>query len=611
MKAHKKNISPATRQFSANSSFAVRMNSIDGSHPLQEVVGDFCVLYNARVRRGGKLAYFNSELALEMGLIDSLENLPPRATLEKIVLNTFSLQIINEYDIKHRIRFNPQDIKPKKYMATRYLQLQHDNKRGKHSGDGRSIWNGQFKAKGRVWDISSCGTGATSLSPAAAKLGKPIRSGDPDVCYGCGYGDYYDGLGAALMSEIFHKQGIPTERTLAVIRFAGGKSINVRVGENLLRPAHFFRYLKLGDLDNLKKLCDHFIQHEIKNGNSELSSGPQKYRDLGRYLAEAFARSAAMFERKYIFCWFAWDGDNILAKDASILDYGSVRQFGLFHKEYRYDDVDRWSTNIVEQRSKARYIVQTIDQMIDAIENGKIKSVKKFINGPLTKAYDKSFAEHKKRFLLAQCGLPQSTIEACLTERARDVAIFEKAFEYFERLQSSRGTYEVSDGISSDAIFCMRDLLRELPKEYLAKWEPLSVHDLIDCMKSSYATYKELRPTAAWKRQAAELQKSYQRILQFVAQKNRMNLSALLLEVIMRSSVLNRFDRLTGNGILEVTEYLEKQYSFTNTSKVQGIADSFIRHQGLKEPSKKFTPVLKTKEMKKLIHLVEINREEV
>jgi hypothetical protein len=47
-------------------------------------------------------------------------------------------------------------------------------------------------------------------------------------------------LATALMSEIFYRQGIPTERTLAVIGFRDETSIGVRTAPNLLRPAHIF-----------------------------------------------------------------------------------------------------------------------------------------------------------------------------------------------------------------------------------------------------------------------------------------------------------------------------------------------------------------------------------
>ena len=61
------------------------------------------------------------------------------------------------------------------------------------------------------------------------------------------------------------------------------------------------------------------------------------------------------FENDYIFCWLDWDGDNILIKDGGVIDFGSVRQFGLYHHAYRFDDDERWSTNIKEQKKKVYY----------------------------------------------------------------------------------------------------------------------------------------------------------------------------------------------------------------------------------------------------------------
>jgi hypothetical protein len=591
--------------------FAERMAKIDGRHPLQTVVDDFQVGYHVRYRKGGKLAYFNVDLAVEMGLVDSKSSLPSQAKLEKVVLDTFALQIINEYDIENKTSFDPKEVRKHPRMATRYLQLQHANKQGKQSGDGRSIWNGYFTAKGRTWDVSSCGTGATSLSPAASELGRSIKTGDKDVCYGCGYADFYDGLAGVLMSEIFHKNGTPTERTLAVIRFEGGKSINVRVSQNLLRPAHMFRYLKLGDHANLKKLCDYFIDREIKNKNQELSDGKNRYQDLKKYLANCFARSAALYERRYIFCWFEWDGDNILAKDAAILDYGSVRQFGLFHKEYRYDDADRWSTNLLEQRTKARYIVQTIEQMVDFVESKKLKPVRAFAKGQAVSIYDETFAYYKKYFLLEQCGFPKNAISLAIEKFKKEVASFEKSFEFFERIQSSRGIHEVPDGVTSDAVFCMRDLLRELPKEFLAKWNFLSQEELIEIMKSSYALPKDIKPKSSWAVKARELQKSYHKLVESIAAVNGLKREKLLLEMVMRSSVINRYDQITGNGVLEVTGYLCNKFPFSKSSEVQAMADAFITQQSKNGALNPEDSVVKSKVMRRMIRLVEINREEV
>ena len=134
-------------------------------------------------------------MAREIGLISSNHKNILNPDLEKKILETFGIIIINEFDIENCLKFPTKEIKKNKYMATRYVQLQHENKQGKTSGDGRSIWNGQFKGKnGITYDISSCGTGATCLSPATAKYKKNFQSGDPSISYGCGYSEIDEGF---------------------------------------------------------------------------------------------------------------------------------------------------------------------------------------------------------------------------------------------------------------------------------------------------------------------------------------------------------------------------------------------------------------------------------
>ena len=55
-------------------------------------------------------------------------------------------------------------------------------------------------------------------------------------------------------------------------------------------------------------------------------------------------------------------GDNMLASGA-ILDYGSIRQFAAKHDKYRYDDVDRFSSSLTEQRFWARELVKAFAQV--------------------------------------------------------------------------------------------------------------------------------------------------------------------------------------------------------------------------------------------------------
>ncbi len=235
------------------------ITTIDGRHPWQSEVPGSHVLYRARKRKNGRIAWFNFDLARDMGLIPDHHPNELNHDLERTLLDTFAIQIINEYDLINGTKIDPADIKPNFYMATRYLQLQHPGRTGVTSGDGRSIWNGTFKHAGVTWDVSSCGTGATCLSPATHKFKKFFRTGDPAISYGCGYSDLDDGIMGAIFSEILHRNAIPTERCLMVIEFPGNLSINVRAGQNLLRPSHFFNHLQQGNLPLLKAAIDFFI----------------------------------------------------------------------------------------------------------------------------------------------------------------------------------------------------------------------------------------------------------------------------------------------------------------------------------------------------------------
>ena len=117
-----------------------KFKEIDGTHPWRLVSPDGYVDYQARYRPRGRVLYVNFSLAEEMGLIP--KNQPHTITKElaSAILETFSLTIINEHDVKEGTKFSPETIRPDVYMATRYLQTQHRNKQGKTSGDGRSIW---------------------------------------------------------------------------------------------------------------------------------------------------------------------------------------------------------------------------------------------------------------------------------------------------------------------------------------------------------------------------------------------------------------------------------------------------------------------------------------
>ena len=315
-----------------------KFKEVDGRHPWRSVSPDGYVDYQARYRPHGRVLFFNFPLAKEMGLIPPDHPASINKDLEQAILDTFSLQIINEYDLQQGKKYPPETIKPHPYMATRYLQTQHRNRQGKTSGDGRSIWNGYLKSQNLVFDISSRGTGATILSPGAQSAKGFVATGDYGEGYSSGLADLDEMLGSAVMSEIFYRQGIPTERCLAVIGFPDTSAIGVRTAPNLIRPAHLFRYLKQGRHAELKASVDYFIDREVENGFWEIPAKPgERYDKALDYFARSYAKLAALLEEEYIFNWLSWDGDNMLASGA-VLDYGSIRQFAAKHDKYRFKD---------------------------------------------------------------------------------------------------------------------------------------------------------------------------------------------------------------------------------------------------------------------------------
>ena len=221
-------------------------HQLDGRHPWQESVPEGLILYPVRKLSGGKVSYFNFDLAKEMGLIPKDHPNRINKKLAQKILDTFCLRIVNEYDQQHRVKFAAQAMKPHTYMATRYLQLQHSDKAGRTSGDGRCIWNGIVSTKTQIWDVSSRGTGVTALAPGAVQAGEPLKSGNNDHGYGCGMAEIDELFGAAIMAETFHRNGIPTERVLAIVDLGKGVGIGVRAAPNLIRPGAFISLFKTG-----------------------------------------------------------------------------------------------------------------------------------------------------------------------------------------------------------------------------------------------------------------------------------------------------------------------------------------------------------------------------
>ena len=540
-----------------------RFREIDGSHDFRDAVPGGYVDYPARNLPGGRVAFFNFHLAKEMGLIQGDHEHLVSPELERAILDAFALQIINEYDRIHGTPIPPGDIRPGRVMATRYLQLQHPDRQGRTSGDGRSIWNGKFSANGVTWDVTSCGTGATRLSPGCAIEKRYFQTNDPYASYGCGTADPFEGFCTALMSEVFRRNGISTERCLAIVEFPDGRSINVRAGRNLLRPSHFFHHLKQGNRTRLRGAIDYFIDRQRANGDwpkpacARTETPAERYADLVKRMAITFGRMAGRFEADYIFVWLDWDGDNILA-DGGIIDYGSVRQFGLCHSGYRFLDDTRWSTSLPEQRCKARETVQAFAQIADFLTTGRKRARGEFRNHPALERFEREFDRAVERELLRKTGFSAEARAILLSEHRPLVREYLRAHRSLERALSSRGPYRVGDGVTHDPIYDLRGAFRELPKFFARSPAKLPTaekfHEWCLSSRASRADRKITRGKRARIHRFMALHRRLSETLLATTETPRFREHWFALN--LHAGAINLSDRITGESVLGVAAEL-------------------------------------------------------
>ncbi|MBA2502866.1 MAG: YdiU family protein [Pyrinomonadaceae bacterium] len=563
-----------------------RFEEINGLHPWREVSRDAYVDYRVRYRPHGRVLYFNFPLAREMELVPADHPAKMNEELERIILETFSLQIINEYDLNQRRKLSVHNIKLYPFMATRYLQLQHKSKRGETSGDGRSIWNGCVKTPKMIFDVSSRGTGATILSPGAQVAEDFIPTGDYTHGYASGLANPHEMLGSAVMSEILYRQGIPTERTLAVIDFRDETAIGVRTAPNLIRPAHIFRYLKQGRHAELKASFDYFIGRQVENNVWKLPRNEsERYRKALDYIARSYGRFAAVLEEEYIFNWLAWDGDNMLATGA-ILDYGSIRQFAAKHNKYRFEDVDRFSSSLTEQRYWARQIVQAFAQSVGFIISGKKENLRKFKDAECLKAYDEAFDVERDYRMLWRIGFTPEGIKRLMGQAQPEIKNFRKALSYFEDLKISKGIEKLPDGVTHKPVFLIRNLLRELPAYYRAQCAAgerdeencyMPPQTFCESMVASYVKRKDLQLTPARIAQAKSFQDSYRRLIRALGKPFAETIKILE----ERSAVINHEHRATGDGLIWITNEVLSVKEKIEFDELQDALDASIDSQVL------------------------------
>lgn len=145
------------------------------------------------------------------------------------------------------------------------------------------------------------------------------------------------------------------------------------------------------------------------------------------------------------------------------------------------------------------------------------------------------------------------------------------------------GAQKVPDGINWNAIFCMRDILREIPQLLLARGvnSRLSEIEFLDIIKSSYATKADLKRSLRRDLKIRSFQKNYLKLINQIAKKFKETPEKVLLDVSMRSSVINKYDRVTGDSITSIVEKIMNKKPKLTAEEISVILREFAEYQNL------------------------------
>ena len=400
------------------------------------------------------------------------------------------------------------------------------------------------------------------------------------MSYGCGYSEVDEGLADVFFSEIFEHNHINTERILAILGFRGGRAITVRAHSNLLRPSHLFSYIKQNDFENLKKMVIYYIDRQEKNG--AWLNLPKTQNKCYQYFLdkqiEVFTHISSKFENEYIFCWLDWDGDNILM-DGGIIDYGSVRQFGLFHDRYRFDDDERFSTTINEQKIKARYLIQTFIQLVDFLITGEKKNIKSFHNHPKLVEFDQKLEEKNINNFLYRFGFESNDRSYLIKKYSKTIKKMQKYFNHFEKFKGSNKLRKINDGVNQNPCFSMRNLLRELPHFYLISSRKLSFKEFMKVISTSFTRRSDLQPSFMKKKRVEKLQHHFLNLVDWICKKDKKSREDVLKILDQRSNVINKAERVTGDAITIIIDKICNRKTRLNCDYLYLLLQEFKSHQ--------------------------------
>ncbi len=107
-------------------------------------------------------------------------------------------------------------------------------------------------------------------------------------------------------------------------------------------------------------------------------------------------------------------------------------------------------------------------------------------------------------------------------------------------------------------VYSTRDLLRELPARYLEAERLVPAREFLRIAATTYVSRAHLKPTPSRARRARAFQRAYLGLIRSAARLTGKSMRSTLREVASRSSVVNRFARITGDASIDIASRLSR-----------------------------------------------------
>ena len=203
--------------------------------------------------------------------------------------------------------------------------------------------------------------------------------------------------------------------------------------------------------------------------------------------------------------------------------------------------------------------------------------------------FDREFETHKRKLFLKQIGFEDA--EASRIGEASPPCLEKllKLHARLERRRSSRGRHRVPDGLSWNAVYCMRDVLRELPQRMIDLspdgTQLLQPDDFYKIALSDYASRKDRVLTPYRRRLARNYQKAYIELCDWSAERRRRSRVSVLAEIAPRAVARNAYGRMTGDGLTHATRRLTTNRGRLAPEETYRLIMAFAKSQQREDPS--------------------------